>query len=320
MVPEDVAFEFMKINMSSRSGKVQGALFIDEVNRNPELKQALQDGLKSRSDISADHAELVQSQLGDAKQLSAELKTSQAKQLTPTPAAEGVKEEKRIISTEAFNAARARILDRNVLKAGINPRDFVDLATIGAFHFETGAKKFAAWSKAMVDDLGEKIKPHLSKIWQDVTGSKEGDEDFSDFFDFLEEDLPAVEKAEIQKAKPLSEVKKDALQDVLNDEVFQAESEAADIRKREVDAGFFFVPKKFRGEVRAAIESDPSLRFNITFKKGEGTPFDLAIQEGFLTREGDATDKHLDISEFLERVSEAKRSQGKIGGVSGQAS
>jgi hypothetical protein len=221
-----------------------------------------------------------------------QIKVSQ-EAISPTPAAEGVTEEKRIISTEAFEAAKARIKERRKrLTAGIDPGDLVDAVVIGGYFFESGVRKFGTWSADMVKEFGKDIKPHLNKIWLDVTGAKEGD-DFSDFFDFLEEDLPEIEKVKINKAKPLSEVKKDALQDVLNDEVFQAESEAADIRKREVDAGFFFVPKKFRGEVRAAIESDPSLRFNITFKKGEGTPFDLAIQEGFLTREGDATDKFL---------------------------
>lgn len=272
-------------------------------------------GLESLTDAQIDELEKA------IPEITPEVRASlKAQRDTAIAKAEGeVAETKRIISTEAFDAARARILDRNILKSGINPRDFVDLATIGAFHFETGAKKFAAWSKIMIGDMGEKIKPHLERIWRDVTGAKDTekvDDDFDDVFDFLEEDLPVAEKAKIQKAKPLSEVKKDSLQDVLNDEVFQIESEAADVRSRQVDVGLYFVPRKFKGEVRTAIENDPSLAFNVTFEKGKGTPFDTAIQEGFLQREGDATDKHLDISEFLDRVSEAKRSQGKIGGVS----
>lgn len=117
------------------------------------------------------------------------------------------------------------------------------------------------------------------------------------------------------KPKKLSEIKKEIKEEVENDPIFDIEEEALDVRTRQIDVGVFSIPDNLRGEVNKAIEDDPSLRFNITFDPNKGTPFDSAVQEGFLLRTGDSTDTILDISEFLERVSEAKRGKKKIGGI-----
>lgn len=43
---------------------------------------------------------------------------------------------------------------------------FIKSVQLGVEHFKNGAKTFAEFSKRMIEDLGEKIKPHLLKIWQ----------------------------------------------------------------------------------------------------------------------------------------------------------
>lgn len=136
-----------------------------------------------------------------------------------------------------------------------------------------------------------------------------------------EEILPEQEEGPIEVVsfdKKIDRKAKDRIrQDIENDPVFEIESEAQDVRKREIDVGVYFVPENLRGEVNKAIENDPSLRFNVTFTRSPGVPeFSEAVQEGFLQRAGDVTDTILDISEFLDRVSEAKKSRKKIGGVS----
>jgi hypothetical protein len=48
---------------------------------------------------------------------------------------------------------------------GLAVEQMADYAALGAVKIAKGAVKFDAWSREMVADLGEEIKPHLSKIW-----------------------------------------------------------------------------------------------------------------------------------------------------------
>ena len=73
----------------------------------------------------------------------------------------------KVVTREAYDATRAAVRDKlSRMSAGIDPTLLVDLAKIGAFHVEAGVRNFAAWSKAMVSDLGEKVQPHLREIWR----------------------------------------------------------------------------------------------------------------------------------------------------------
>jgi len=74
---------------------------------------------------------------------------------------------KRIISEEAYKRAKKELTDFGTLQAGINPKQFVNLATIGAYHIENGLRSFGTWSKKMLEEFGESIKPHLKQIWRD---------------------------------------------------------------------------------------------------------------------------------------------------------
>lgn len=99
-------------------------------------------------------------------------------------AAPKIPEEKRIISKDAFESARARMKERRGkrLTAGIDPADLVDATIAGGYLLETGIKKtakgvveFGEWSKEMIKNVGDWVKPHLQKIWSDVQISKETD-------------------------------------------------------------------------------------------------------------------------------------------------
>ena len=75
----------------------------------------------------------------------------------------------RIISDEAYKKAHDN-LTKNLgkLSAGIDPTHFKDLATVGAYHFENGLRKFSDWSKKMIEEYGDKIQPQLKDIWENV--------------------------------------------------------------------------------------------------------------------------------------------------------
>ena len=51
---------------------------------------------------------------------------------------------------------------------GFDPTMLADAAKLGAYHVEAGLREFGAWSQKMVEDLGEKIRPQLAAIWEQV--------------------------------------------------------------------------------------------------------------------------------------------------------
>lgn len=76
---------------------------------------------------------------------------------------------KRVISKEAFDAARKRFTDSTKLRTGLDPQQLADAAIIGGFLVESGIRNFAAWSKRMISELGDSIKPHLRDIWDGIS-------------------------------------------------------------------------------------------------------------------------------------------------------
>lgn len=66
-----------------------------------------------------------------------------------------------------------RSFGKNAFRGSVYGLDVVaellpDLARLGAYHVRNGAVEFAEWSKAMAEDLGEGIKPHLRKIFAEA--------------------------------------------------------------------------------------------------------------------------------------------------------
>ncbi len=62
--------------------------------------------------------------------------------------------------------ARARIVERRTkLHAGYDPTAILDEAIIGASHIARGLTDFAQWSKTMLKDVGEHIRPYLQDLY-----------------------------------------------------------------------------------------------------------------------------------------------------------
>lgn len=69
------------------------------------------------------------------------------------------------ISKQA-DAARARMKQRGTrLMSGIDPAQFADAAIIGAEYLAKDISALADWSKAMLEDLGDWVKPHLKSLY-----------------------------------------------------------------------------------------------------------------------------------------------------------
>lgn len=60
---------------------------------------------------------------------------------------------------------------------GFSPELLKNYIKVGLYHFENGIKTFSEFSKRMLDDFGEKIKPYLLRIWIELkayaTGEKQ---------------------------------------------------------------------------------------------------------------------------------------------------
>jgi hypothetical protein len=71
----------------------------------------------------------------------------------------------KIFTEDAATKARNRLRSKlNQFNSGIDPEFLVDGVTLSGYHIEKGARTFAAYAKAMIDDLGDKVIPYL-KSW-----------------------------------------------------------------------------------------------------------------------------------------------------------
>jgi len=99
--------------------------------------------------------------------MTAEESAAAAKAAAPTeqPKAKPAPSANTIVTDADAEAARARLKAKFTrLNSGIDPEMMLDGITLGMYHIERGARTFAAYAKAMVEDLGDAVKPYL-KSW-----------------------------------------------------------------------------------------------------------------------------------------------------------
>ncbi len=83
----------------------------------------------------------------------------------PEPKAKPVASANTIFTEDAAAAARARLKAKlGRLNSGLDPETMLDGITLAGYHIEKGARTFAAYAKAMLEDLGDGVKPYL-KSW-----------------------------------------------------------------------------------------------------------------------------------------------------------
>mgnify|MGYP002142248305 CR=1 FL=1 len=86
---------------------------------------------------------------------------------TEQPAADPFANNK-VFTSDAVEKARARMKSklRSQFNSGIDPEMVMDGMTIAGAYIEAGTRSFAAYSKAMIDDFGPKIKPFLLSFYE----------------------------------------------------------------------------------------------------------------------------------------------------------
>lgn len=74
-----------------------------------------------------------------------------------------------VFTEEMANAARERLRAKlGRLNSGVDPEMFADGIVLAGYHIEKGARAFADYVKAMVDDMGDDIKPYLKQFYYGV--------------------------------------------------------------------------------------------------------------------------------------------------------
>ena len=73
----------------------------------------------------------------------------------------------KLFTADKVQAARDRIKSKfGQLNSGIDPEMLVDGMTIAGAYIESGVRKFSDYAKAMIEDLGDGVKPYLLSFWE----------------------------------------------------------------------------------------------------------------------------------------------------------
>lgn len=161
---------------------------------------------------------------------------------------------KRIISQDAFEDAKKRLTDRNTLRMGVDPQGMADLITIGAYHFESGVRKFSDWSKKVIESLGDWVEPYLKETWLKVQS--------------MYEETPRDVQVILQRTRqlaPLTVTKETKDAEALMDGYFAERDEKQ--KEAEIDA------TNYRNQIKVALGSKKHGKWGMRHKR-----VDMAIQ------------------------------------------
>jgi hypothetical protein len=79
-----------------------------------------------------------------------------------------------VFKGDAADAALGRVKSRvqgplkELRGGGPSTQELLDWITIGGYHIEAGLREFPRWAAEMVEVVGERVKPHLQRIWKEA--------------------------------------------------------------------------------------------------------------------------------------------------------
>lgn len=115
----------------------------------------------------------------------------------------------KIFTQSAVDKARARLKSKlTQFNQGIDPEMVMDGMTIAGAYIESGTRTFAAYSKAMVEDLGEAVKPYLLSFYEAARHypGVDGDGMSSPKSAQAQHEAMMLDYAEVEKAKSTAKV------------------------------------------------------------------------------------------------------------------
>ena len=104
----------------------------------------------------------------------------------------------KIVSKERADELRKRLRDKlNNLNSGFDPEVLAIGTELAAYHIEAGARKFADFSKAMIEDIGDAIKPYLKAIYngaRDLPGMEELEPEMTEYAEVKKANIDEILK------------------------------------------------------------------------------------------------------------------------------
>jgi hypothetical protein len=90
--------------------------------------------------------------------------------------------ENQIVTKDRVETARQRIREKlgGQFNAGIDPSVIKDMMEVALYHLEAGSRSFSRFASAMIDDIGENVKPYLRTLYKQAKYRSDiPNEDFS---------------------------------------------------------------------------------------------------------------------------------------------
>jgi Inorganic Pyrophosphatase len=155
--------------------------------------------------------------------------TAPSQRVTPESSANTV------FTEDAAEAARARLKAKlGRLSSGLDPETMMDGITLAGYHIEKGARTFAAYARAMVEDLGTGVKPYLQSWYMAVRADPRA-ADFKAGMDKASavEDLDVDQVLKGQQAQPETVPEPD--EPAMLDPDLRQEAEASGLTAAQID-------------------------------------------------------------------------------------
>lgn len=168
---------------------------------------------------------------------------------------------------------RMRMKLRGQLNMGIDPEILEIGISMAVYHIERGARKFTEYAKAMIDDMGDDIRPYLKSFYNGVRDLPEAikaelDRDMSSY-----EEVASIDVANFDK--PSKDIMEQAAQIAAETEV---EKQAEVAQKKLVDernARRTMDKKSFRPATEADVEGN-----GMVYYEGKPTHVMMVVRKG----------------------------------------
>ena len=168
---------------------------------------------------------------------------------------------------------RMRMKLRGQLNMGIDPEILEIGISMAVYHIERGARKFTEYAKAMIDDMGDDIRPYLKSFYNGVRDLPEAikaelDKDMSSY-----EEVASIDVANFDK--PSKDIMEQAAQIAAETEV---EKQAEVAQKKLVDernARRTMDKKSFRPATEADVEGN-----GMVYYEGKPTHVMMVVRKG----------------------------------------
>lgn len=168
---------------------------------------------------------------------------------------------------------RMRMKLRGQLNMGIDPEILEIGISMAVYHIERGARKFTEYAKAMIDDMGDDIRPYLKSFYNGVRDLPEAikaelDRDMSSY-----EEVAGIDVANFDK--PSKDIMEQAAQIAAETEV---EKQAEVAQKKLVDernARRTMDKKSFRPATEADVEGN-----GLVYYEGKSTHVMMLVRKG----------------------------------------